>query len=324
MFLIPNQEAVRSNRAGDTIIEIGLRFRMKDKSILPYIILILPPLFWAGNFIVGRAVSHQHAPLGLSFWRWFYATLIITPFTVRAIWNQREVIRKNFLNITVLAVLSITSFNSLAYISLQYTTATNAILLNSFIPIFILIISALFFKEHISKRQILGISISLIGVFFIVTRMDFEVLKDLEINRGDLWMLLAALDWAMYSILLKYLRPKELSAMAFLGIMMIIGTIILYPIYLSNPFSEAPLVWNEESIWAISYIAIFPSIVSYLAWNYGLQKIGAGVGGQYIHLMPLFGAFMAVVFLDEAIRSYHIFGALGIGLGLYLAISERG
>jgi len=290
------------------------------KSLLPYILMILPPLFWAGNFIVGRAISHQHIPIGLSFWRWFCATLIIVPFAAKAIYAQREIIKKDILKISILAVLSISSFNSLAYISLQYTTATNAILLNSFIPIFILIISALFFKEHISKKQILGITVSLSGVFFIVTRLDVNVLKSLQINRGDLWMLLAALDWAMYSILLKYLRPKGLSAMAFLGIMMIIGTLALYPVYLLNPYGENPMIWSKESISAIAYIAIFPSIISYLVWNYGMQKLGAGIGGQYIHLMPLFGAFMAVAFLGEELQVYHIVGATAIGGGLWLSL----
>jgi len=294
-----------------------------QKSYIPYLIMILPPLFWAGNFIVGRAVSDQHAPLGLSFWRWFYATLIILPFSIKSIWMQREIIKKEILSISVLAVLSITSFNSLAYISLQYTTATNAILLNSFIPIFILIISALFFKESISKRQVFGILVSLGGVFAIVTRLDMEVLRGLEINRGDLWMLVAVLDWALYSILLKYLRPKELSPMAFLGIMMVIGTLVLYPIYKFDFFGESDIVWNKEMISAIAYIAVFPSIASYLAWNYGMQKLGASIGGQYIHLMPLFGAFMAVIFLKESIQPYHIIGALSIGFGLWLSIWKR-
>jgi len=290
------------------------------KSLLPYLLMILPPLFWAGNFIVGRAVSHQHAPLGLSFWRWFCATLIFAPFVVRYIWKEREVIKQNLVKILVLSILSITSFNSLAYISLQYTTATNAILLNSFIPIFILIISALFFKEDISKKQIFGITLSLVGVFFIVTRLDMDVIKSLKVNKGDLWMLVAALDWAMYSILLKYLRPKNLSALSFLGIMMIIGTIVLYPIYLLNPFGERALIWNKESILAISYIAIFPSILAYLIWNYGIQKLGAGLGGQYIHLMPLFGAFMAIFFLGESLELYHILGGLSIAGGLWLSL----
>ena len=285
--------------------------------------MILPPLFWAGNFIVGRAVSDQHAPLGLSFYRWFYATLIITPFTLKSIWKQREIIKRFFWHIVLLAVLSISTFNSLAYISLQYTTATNALLLNSFIPIFILIISALFFSEKVSNKQILGVFISLGGVIAIISKLNIDIILALHVNRGDLWMILAALDWAMYSILLKHLRPIELKPLSFLGVMMIIGTVVLYPIFLTNPFGESNIVWNKNMIMAITYIAIFPSIVSYIAWNHGMHKLGASIGGQYIHLMPLFGAFMAVIFLREHIHLYHIVGACCIGFGLWLSISTR-
>jgi len=285
--------------------------------------MIIPPLLWAGNFVVGKAVSHLHAPLGLSFWRWFLASSILLPFVIKPIWQQRQIIRKHFLRIFILAVLSISAFNSLAYISLQYTTATNATLLNSFIPIFILIISGIFFKEKISKKQILGVFVSLIGVIVILTRLDIQVISELEINKGDLWMLLAALDWALYSILLKYLRPNDLKPMPFLGMMMIIGTIVLFPILAINPFDEAPLTWTPEIIKALAYIAIFPSIISYLAWNYGMQKIGAAIGGQYIHLMPFFGALMAVIFLGEKIQLYHLVGGISIALGLWLSIQQH-
>lgn len=294
-----------------------------NKKYFPYLIMIAPPLLWAGNFVVGRAVSDQHAPIGLSFWRWFLASLLLLPFVVKPIWQQRQIIKKHFFKIFILAVLSISSFNSLAYISLQYTTATNATLLNSFIPIFILIISGIFFKEKISNKQILGVFVSLIGVIVILTRLDRQVIAQLEINKGDLWMLLAALDWALYSILLKYLRPKDLDPMPFLGIMMIIGTLVLVPIYGINPFNEQALSWNNEMIKALAYIAIFPSIISYLAWNYGMQKIGASIGGQYIHLMPLFGALMAVAFLGEKIQLYHIVGGISIALGLWLSIQQH-
>ncbi len=293
------------------------------KRYLPYLIMILPPLFWAGNFIVGRAVSDQHAPLGLSFWRWFYATLIITPFALKPILSQLDIIKKYFWRISLLAVLSISTFNSLAYISLQFTTATNAILLNSFIPIFILIISAVLFKEEISNRQILGVFISLAGVVAIITKLNMETILALHVNKGDLWMLLAALDWAMYSILLKHLRPIELKPLAFLGVMMMIGTTVLFPVFLADPFGESNIVWDKEMIMAIIYIAIFPSIISYIAWNHGMHKLGAAVGGQYIHLMPLFGAFMAVIFLKEQIHAYHIIGAFCIGFGLWLSIKAR-
>ena len=296
--------------------------KLSKSKALPYLIMVLPPLFWAGNFVVGRAVvSAQVAPITLSFWRWILAMLILLPFVIKPIWQQRQVIKANFLKISFLAILSITAFNSLAYIALQYTTATNATLLNSFIPIFILIIMGLFFKEKISNKQILGVLVSLIGVFVILSRLDIEIIKALSINKGDLWMLLAALDWALYSIFLKYLRPEGLSPLPFLGIMVIIGSIILVPLLLINPFNEAPIIWNTGMVKALAYIAIFPSIFAYLAWNYGMQKLGAATGGQFIHLMPLFGALMAVVFLGESIQLYHLLGGACIALGLWLSIN---
>ena len=294
-----------------------------NKKALPYLIMTLPPLFWAGNFVVGRAVSNQHAPISLSFWRWFFASLILLPFVIKPIWQQRQIIKANFVKILLLAVLSITAFNSLAYIALQTTTATNATLLNSFIPIFILVISGIILKEVISKIQIMGVLVSLLGVIVILTQLDATIIKNLTINPGDLWMLLAALDWALYSILLKYLRPKALNPMPFLGSMMVLGTLVLLPLFLINPFNEAPLTWNNEMIKALAYIAIFPSIVSYLAWNYGMQKLGASLGGQFIHLMPLFGALMAVVFLGEQIQLYHLIGGACIALGLWLSMQKK-
>lgn len=288
----------------------------------PYLVMILPPLFWAGNFVVGRAVADQEAPLGLSFWRWLLASLILLPFVIKPMWQQREVIKKYFLQIFLLAVLSISAFNSLAYIALQFTTATNATLLNSFIPIFILVISGFFLKEKISRLQILGVLVSLAGVFAILTRLDMEVIASLEINKGDLWMLAAALDWALYSILLKYLRPTELKPMPFLGAMVFLGTLVLFPVLLLNPFNEAAIQWEGEMIQALAYIAIFPSIVSYLAWNYGMLKLGASQGGQFIHLMPLFGALMAVIFLGEKIQLYHLVGGVFVALGLWLSMQK--
>ncbi len=298
--------------------------KLLDNKALPYFIMILPPLFWAGNFVVGRAVvSDQVAPITLSFWRWLLAMLILLPFVIKPMWQQRRVIQAHFWQICFLAVLSISAFNTLAYIALQFTTATNATLLNSFIPIFILVIMGVFFKEKISKKQIFGVVVSLIGVFVILTRLDLAVIQNLSINKGDLWMLLAALDWALYSIFLKYLRPEGLSSLPFLGAMVIIGTIVLIPLLLINPFNEAPIVWNSGMIKALAYIAIFPSIFAYLAWNYGMQKLGAATGGQFIHLMPLFGALMAVVFLGESIQLYHLLGGACIALGLWLSISLK-
>ncbi|NKQ40219.1 MAG: DMT family transporter [Sulfurovum sp.] len=294
----------------------------EGKTIKPYLVMIIPPLLWAGNFIVGKAVADQHAPIGLSFWRWLLASVIFLPFAIKSMWLQKDIIKRDFWQISVLALLSVSLFNSLAYISLLYTTATNATLLNSFIPIFILLITSIFFGEQISFRQILGVIISLLGVLVILVKLNMQVLVTLEINKGDLWMLLAALVWALYSILLKYLRPKELSSVPFLGILLLLGTIMIFPIWILDPFQEQ-IILNNNMIMAFTYIAIFPSIISYLAWNYGMKKLGASVGGQFIHLMPLFGAIMAVFFLGETIELYHLVGGLLIGTGLWLGVFVR-
>lgn len=289
----------------------------------PYFILLLPPLFWAGNFIAGRAMADQHAPISLSFWRWVFALLIISPFIIKPIYKQWKIIKQHLPILTLLSLLSVTGFNTLAYIGLQHTTATNGTLLNSFIPIFILVISSLFFTENITKSQILGVLISLTGVFMILSKLDIAIIKQLDFNRGDIWILVAAVDWALYSILLKRYRPSDLSAFAFLGTTIIFGVTMLSPIFLLNPFNEIPLAFNQHNMLTLLYIALFPSIFAYLAWNYGISKVGASIGGQFIHLMPFFGAIMAILFLNEQIKLYHLLGGLAIATGLWLSMRKQ-
>ncbi len=289
----------------------------------PYLILLLPPLFWAGNFIAGRAIADEVAPISLSFWRWFLALVIILPFVIKPLIQQRAIIKKNLAMLALLALLSVTAFNTLAYIGLQHTSATNGTLLNSFIPIFILIISGLFFGEKITIRQMIGVFISLFGVLIILSKLDIHIIQQFDVNVGDLWILVATLDWALYSIFLKRYRPTGLTALGFLGSTMILGVFILLPLFLLNPLNEAPLLLNKTTISTLLYIALFPSIFAYLAWNYGIEKVGASTGGQFIHLMPLFGALMAVVFLDEKIQLYHLLGALAIASGLWLSMQHN-
>ena len=129
--------------------------------------------------------------------------------------------------------------------------------------------------------------VSLLGVISIISRLDPSILQNVSVNKGDLWMLIAALDWALYSILLKYLRPKKLPQLLFLGVLIILGVLFLAPVFLLNPFNETAIVWTSINLKAIFYIALFPSIIATLSWNFGMSKIGAAKGGQFIHLMPL-------------------------------------
>jgi len=168
-----------------------------------------------------------------------------------------------------------------------------------------------------------GVFISLLGVISIISRLDLNIILNLSINQGDLWMLIAALDWASYSILLKYLRPKELPQLLFLGVLIILGILFLAPVFLLNPFNEEAIVWTPINLKAIFYIALFPSIIATLSWNFGMSKIGAAKGGQFIHLMPFVGAVLAIVFLDESLKLFHFVGGGFIALGLWLSLSNK-
>ncbi len=291
--------------------------------LLVYFILLLPPIFWAGNFVVGRAVADTTGPVGLAFSRWTLSFIFLFPFIIKPLWQYRKVIKANLVGLSILGILGVSAFNTFAYIALQETTATNAIILNSFIPVFILLISALFLNESISTKQWLGVFISFVGVIAIISRVDSEIIKQLSVNKGDMWMLLAALVWASYSILLKYLRPKELPLLLFFGVCVLLGICFLAPVFYLNPFDETAIIWSPLNIKAILYIAIFPSIIATLSWNYGISKIGAAKGGQYIHLMPFAGAILAIVFLGESLEFYHLIGGGFIALGLWLSLNNR-
>ena len=168
-----------------------------------------------------------------------------------------------------------------------------------------------------------GVFISLLGVISIISRLDTDILHNLSINKGDLWMLIAALVWALYSILLKYLRPKELPQLLFLGVLIILGVLFLLPVFLLNPFDEVAIDWTPLNLKAIFYIALFPSIIATLSWNFGINKIGAAKGGQFIHLMPFIGAILAIVFLGESLELFHLVGGSFIALGLWLSLSNK-
>lgn len=287
------------------------------------LILLFPPLFWAGNFVAGRMMGEQQIPITLSYWRWQIALLFLLPFVIRPMWQQRDLIMRNLPALFCLALLSVSGFNTLAYIGLQTTSATNGTLMNSLIPIYVLIISFVFYKLRPSGFQLLGLVLSFLGVLAIISKLDVDIVSTLEFTRGDLWILAATFVWGVYSVLLKQLRPEGLSGLGFLGITVLLGTPPLLGLYLWNPLNESPVELTQQFTMVILYVAIFPSLLAYLAWNYGLKVMGANIGSQFVHFTPVFGAVLASFILGEKIQSYHIVGALLIGAGLLLSLRSR-
>lgn len=286
-----------------------------------YVLLVFAVLFWSGNFIVGRGIHNEIPPITLAFWRWAVALLIILPFSMGHIVHQFDLIRRNLKILTVLAILSVTNFSIFIYMALKLSTATNTVIINSMIPIFIVMVSWMGFKERITFRQSIGIAISLAGLMFIITNGNLSNLISVRFSKGDFWTISAGISWALYSVLLRKC-PTELNPLGFLATLIIIGTLCISPFYIWEMSTGRTMNISQVSIGSIVYVALFASILAYIFWNKAIQTIGANKTGIFIHLMPVFSIILAIIFLDETLRGYHIKGAILIFSGILLTTTR--
>lgn len=217
----------------------------------------------------------------------------------------------------MLSVPSITCFNAFIYNALQTTSATNTVLVNAMIPVFIAVFSWPALGDRLSTRQITGVLTSLLGLLFIVSKGDLSLLGTLTLSKGDLWTLGATVVWAGYSVMLRK-RPREMDAIAFLTLLIIFGLIFSLPWYLWELAHKGGFPIDGTTFGTLIYVAIFPSVLSFIFWNNGIEKVGANRTGIFIHLMPVFSIIMAVLFLGEQPRLFHLVGISLIFCGIVL------
>ena len=292
---------------------------MSNKNNFAYLLLILTTLFWSGNFIVGKAAStYEIPPFSLNFYRWLFAGLILLPFTLREILEKKNYIFSNIGFFIILGVTSITIFNSTVYYSLYYMQVISGVLMISTIPVWIMFISSILGIEQTNKFQIFGVILSLLGVLFIITKSDLEVIKNLDFNRGDLIMASGMFAWALYSALLKK-KKYEISQITLLEVVIITGLVFLIPIYILEIYFGNKIVLGKPFILTLSYVVIFPGLASFFFWIKGIAIIGANRAGVFLHLMPVFGSIMAIILFDEKFMIYHLFGAIFIITGITLS-----
>ena len=261
-------------------------------------------------------------PIAMGFWRWAIALLILLPFAAAELRQKWSVVRANWLTLALLGALGASAFNTLVYLALQYTAATNGVLLNSITPIMIVLMSWIVLGEGISSRQALGVALSLAGVIAIVARGDVHMLAALQFNRGDLLLITAMFLWAIYTLILRR-RPPELSAVGFLAAMLLLGLPWLLPFYLWEFSVRGGFSLTPATMAALAYYGTFPSIVAYLFWNRGVAQVGPNKAGLFVHLMPVFGALLSVIFLGERLYAYHYAGAALVCGGIWLT-TRRG
>ncbi len=291
----------------------------RGRLLIPiWLLAALPPLFWAGNFVLARALHAEIPPLALSFWRWVGALLILLPFTWRGLWRARALLVRQWPLLAFLALLGITNYNSMVYLGLQHTAATNAVLLNSAVPVMIVGLSFVLLRLAVRGAQLGGILVSMLGVITIATEGRPQELLALRLNRGDLWVLAAGLDWALYSVCVRW-RPQGLAPATFLAAIVLMGLPPLAGLYVWELSSGQGFALDAVNLAAIGYVALFPSVLAYLFWNRAIAEMGPNRTGQYLHLMPAFGALLAVLLLGEQLHGFHLLGAALIGGGILLA-----
>ena len=277
---------------------------------MSYALLILATLFWSGNFVISRGMHTDIPPLSLAFWRWMVALAILCLFATPHVFRQRAIVRKHILFITIQGLLGVATFNTLIYLAVQSTTAINAVLINSCIPVLIVVCSLVMYKETMSVRQYLGVLVSLSGVLLIIAHGDLATLRDVTFNPGDILVLIAALIWALYSTNLRR-YPKELHPFTYQTGIVITGLLFILPFYLTELSMGKTMIVTTASLTTIFYVAFFASVLAFIFWNKAVRTIGANRAGPFIHLMPVFSTILAVIFLDENLEFYHL---EGIGL----------
>lgn len=283
----------------------------------PYLLLTLTVLFWSGNMVVGRGVRADLPPIALAFWRWAIAFLCVLPLALPHLKSQWPLLKQGWKSLLLLGLLGVGGYNTFAYIGLQYTVATNAVLLNSFIPIATIAISWAFLGKRLRRGEAIGVFVSLAGAMTIIARGDPAVLATLSLNLGDVWMLGAVLVWAIYTVGLAK-RPAGVDPMLMLAALTAIGLAALAPAYAWELSQGRHMNLHAGSLAAIAYVGILPSFIGYIFYNRGVAEVGPNKASLFIHLMPVFGTLLSALFLGEIPHGYHYAGIALIFAGIWL------
>jgi len=282
-------------------------------------LLLAPPLFWAGNAVVARALVGEFPPLALSFARWALALLLILPFAIGGLREAWPRLRGQWPLLMVISALGVGCYNSLQYLALQTSTAVNATLIGASGPIMTLLVGAAFFGSPVRRLQWIGAALSMVGVLIVIARGDLMKLATLQLDRGDIIMLVATLTWSVYTWLLRTRRPN-LPATPFLTLQIALGALMILP------FAILEFLWTGQAVasttsnlGALTYVALLPSLVAYFCWDRGVARAGAVLPMYFVNLTPVFAGLLSYFFLGEAIGLHHLIGGLLIIAGIHLA-----
>ena len=283
-----------------------------------FLLLAMSSLMWSGNWVTGRALRDAFDPVTLNFSRWAIAVIVLAPFALPGLKGTWPLIRRHLGLLALLAFTGVALFQSLIYLGLRTTTAINGVLINSSLPLVIVLCSWAIERERATSRQIAGMLLSLVGILVIVSRGELANLLHLELHAGDAWILLAMPVWGIYSVLLKR-RPPELGGMALLFVLSVLGVLMLLPLFAFGLLTAPPAWPTAPQAAGILYMGIAASVIAFMCWNKGVAVVGANAAGVTVHLLPAFGTILAILFLGETFGAFHAAGIATILAGVVLA-----
>ena len=283
-----------------------------------YLCAVAATALWSGNFIIARGLNESIPPISLAFWRWIVAVLVFLPFAWKPLVAERHILKKHLPYLAITALLGITIFNTLIYFAGQTTTAINLSLISITFPIFIVILARIVFRELLTGYKVIGITLVITGVSFLVTGGQLNVLLNISFAIGDLWMLCAAIIFAVYSILLKS-KPPRLSIWSLQLSTFILGLMFLFPLFIWEWNVTGPVNYDKKVVGSIFYVGVFASLAAFVLWNKAIAAVGPAKAAMIYYTLPLFSGLLAHLFLNEKISSLHLYCLVLIVAGILIA-----
>ena len=272
----------------------------------------------ASNLIVARGGVEYVPPISLAFWRWTVVFLILLPFTYLSLKKNYKSIQKEYKKLFVLGALGCGVCGAFPFLEGQTTTVANMGIIYTSSPVFIILISSIFFKEKINFIKVIGLIACLVGVFAIIIKGDINLLINLNFTLGDLWMLGAAIGWALYSIYLFYWKTN-LQIFQRFTLVALFGAISLFPFYIiEEVFIERTFFDTDFFAWVI-FAAISPGIIAFTLYTVAQKKLGASLTGFTLYIFTIYAAIYGYFLFDEKLESYHLIGTILVFFGIYLA-----
>lgn len=279
-----------------------------------FVLPVIAVMIWSLNIVVTRYAADLISPVSISFYRWLIAFLILTPFMLGKVWEQRQLIIQHWLQLAVLSAFGMVLYQGLAYTAAHYTTATNMGLINAFIPVFTILVSFFILKDIPNRFAIMGSILSFCGLIYVMAQGNLSALWQSGAHWGDLLMVVAVFFYAFYGV---FLKKWQLKIPLLISLYIQVAFALIYHL----PF----IAWlgldslNTANLSSVLYAGIFPSLIAPFVWMLAVQQVGPNRTSIFMNLMPVFTAIIASLWLAESWTIYHTLGGVLILIGVVMA-----